>query len=165
MAISAPAQSSQYAASVAKPIAPVLAYDWGAKLRYSTCKLTFTAAGFTSAANGDIQLIRMPAGKVRILSYLSWIVCPIGTATSTFDLGIGAYKNNAGTTVALNGNQLAAALAVGSAALNAVFPLPAVSRLVEIESQAGFDIVCSFATANSPAAGDLIVHVAYSMGN
>jgi hypothetical protein len=37
--------------------------------------------------------------------------------------------------------------------------------MLEVNSQAGFDIVCSFDTANSPAAGDMYVTVVYMVGN
>ena len=73
MAISAPVVSSQYSNYAASPRTFVPAVDWGSKLRASFAKLTFTAAGFTSAAAGDIQLIRMPAGPVRILRMLSQV--------------------------------------------------------------------------------------------
>jgi len=145
----------------------VSAKDWGSKLRASYAKLTFTAAGFTSAAAGDIALVRMPAGKVRILSFLSRIVWPIGTGTSDLDIGIGAYKNNAGTTVALDGIALGDSIDVGGAAINAALPLPipAAGGYLDVESQDGFDIVCSFDTANSPADGDLVLTVVYQIGN
>lgn len=165
MAISAPVVSTQYANFTAKPPTLNFAYDWGAKLRASEGKLTFTAAGFTSAAAGDLQLIRMPPGKIRILSDLCRIMCPQGTATSTLDVGLGAYtKTSDGSTVALAGAQLASALAVGAGIIDQTVPLPAVG-LLEIESTTGFDIVASFATANSPASGDLIVIIAYMQGN
>src|SRR5882672_726552 len=104
MAISAPTQSAQYVNSQAKPITLNFGYDWGAKLRMSFCKLTFTAAGFTSADAGDISLIKMPPGKVRIISYLSRIICPAGTATCALDVGYGAHTKQDGTAVALLGN-------------------------------------------------------------
>jgi hypothetical protein len=163
MAISAPVRSAQYTDAYVNR-AKVLAYDWGAKLRTSYGKLTFTAAGFTTAAAGDLALIRMPSGKVRIYSDLSRVVCPVGTATSDLDLGISAYYNEAGTLVALAGAALADSLDVGGGAIDAVLPLPT-GGFLEVASRDGFDIVASFDTANSPAAGDLIVAVVYSIGN
>lgn len=167
MAISVPSKSAQYVDYSASPRAMVSARDWGSKLRSSYSKLTFTAAGFTSAAAGDIQLIRMPAGKVRIHRGLSWVKCPIGTGTSDLDIGIGAYKGNDGVTVVLAGAALAGSLDVGGAALaqNFITGSDALVDFIEVESQDGFDIVCSFDTANSPAAGDLLVGVAYQIGN
>ena len=163
MAISAPVRSAQYNDAFINR-AKVLAYDWGAKLRTSYGKLTFTAAGFTSAAAGDLALIRMPSGKVRIYSDLSRVVCPIGMATSDLDIGISAYTNEVGATVSFAGAVLADSLDVGGAAIDAAFTLP-LGGFLEVASRDGFDIVASFDTANSPAAGDLVVAVVYSIGN
>ena len=164
MAISAPAKSAQYTNYTASPQTFVPSSDWGSKLRASFCKLTFTAAGFTTAALGDIALIRMPPGVVRILPDLCRLVCPVGTATSDLDIGISAYKGIDGVTVALAGIALADSLDVGGGALDQTLPLPA-NGLLEVTSQAGFDIVCSFDTANSPAAGDFYLSVVYMVGN
>lgn len=162
MAISAPVYSSQYASFLAQ--GKINPNDWGAKLRTNYAKLTFTAAGFTTAAAGDITLIKMPPGKVRIYSDLSRLVCPVGTATSDLDIGVSAYTNMAGATVALVGNALADSLDVGGGALDQALPLPA-GGFYEVESLTGFNIVCSFDTANSPAAGDLVLAVVYGYGS
>ena len=164
MAISAPAKSAQYTNYTASPQTFVPSSDWGSKLRASFCKLTFTAAGFTTAALGDIALIRMPPGVVRILPDLCRLVCPAGTASSDLDIGISAYKGIDGVTVALAGIALADSLDVGGGALDQTLPLPAIG-LLEVNSQAGFDIVCSFDTANSPASGDMYLNVVYMVGN
>ena len=100
MAISAPAKSAQYTNYTASPQTFVPSSDWGSKIRASFSKLTFTAAGFTTAALGDIALIRMPAGPVRIFPDLCRLVCPVGTVTSDLDIGISAYKGADGVTVA-----------------------------------------------------------------
>lgn len=162
MGISVPSQSSQYVKHVTVPN-KIPSSDWGSKLRASYAKLTFTAAGFTTAALGDIALIRMPAGTVRILVDLCRIICPAGTTSSDLDIGVSAYKTN-GATVALVGNALADSLDVGGGALDQVLPLPA-GGFYEVTSDEGFDIVCSFDTANSPASGDMVVAVVYQQGN
>jgi len=164
MAISVPSKSAQYTNYAASPRVMNDARDWGSKVRVSYAKLTFTEAGFTTAAAGDIKLIRMPPGKVRILSDLSRLLCPAGTATSDLDIGIGAYKNNAGTVVALDGIALADSLDVGAGALDQALPLPT-GGFLEVESQEGFDVVASFDTANSPATGDFVLAIAYQIGN
>jgi hypothetical protein len=163
MAISVPSKSAQYTDYTASPKVMVKPTDWGSTIRASYAKLTFTAAGFTTAAAGDIGLIRMPAGRVRILPDLSRVVCPIGTATSDLDVGYGAHVGLDGVAVALDGDAFVASADVGAAAIDAAFDAATVLGL-EFTSQAGFDIVCSFDTANSPAAGDLIVVVAYQLG-
>ena len=163
MAISAPTKSAQYTNRTATP--PVLndGRDSG-PLHVKLAKLTFTAAGFTSAAAGDLKLERMPAGKVRVYRGLSWVVCPVGTGTSDFDLGIGAYTKADGTTQALAGAALAGSLDVGGAALNQnlITGSDALASMIEVESKSGWDLVCSFDTANSPAAGDLILILVYT---
>lgn len=164
MAISAPTKSSQYTDYSAVPSLMVPSSDWGSKVRSSHSKLTFTAAGFTTAAAGDLKLIRMPAGKVRILSDLCRLVCPAGTATADLDIGISAYTKQDGTTQALQGNVLADSLDVGAGALDQTLPLPA-GGFLEVESKDGFDIVASFDTANSPASGDMVLNVVYQLGN
>ena len=162
MAISAPVQSAQYVNYAAhtkqKP------YDWGARLRVSFSKLTFTAAGFTTAALGDIALIRMAPGKVRLYVDLCRIICPIGTATSDLDVGRAAYTKQDGTAGALLGNAYADSLDVGGAAIDAAFTRPLTVKFDEVDSIDGFDLACSFDTANSPAAGDMYAWAVYSGG-
>jgi hypothetical protein len=160
MAISAPTKSAQYANITSTP--PVLnaVYD-SSPLMQKHAKLTFTSAGFTTAAAGDLQLIRMPAGKIRIYSDLSRVVCPVGTATSDLDIGYGAYTGIDGVAVVADGDALAASLDVGGGAIDAALALPA-GGFLEIESKDGFDIVASFDTANSPASGDLVVSIVYT---
>ena len=164
MAISAPAKSAQYTNYTASPQTFVPSSDWGSKLRASFCKLTFTASGSTTAALGDISLIRMPPGVVRIMVDLCRLVCPVGTGTSDLDIGISAYKGIDGVTVALAGIALADSLDVGGGALDQTLPLPA-NGILEVNSQTGFDIVCSFDTAASPASGDMYLTVVYMVGN
>lgn len=164
MAISVPSKSSQYTNYSATPKTFVPSSDWGSKMRQSYAKLTFTAAGFTTAALGDIALIRMPAGHVRIFTDLCRVSCPVGTATSDLDIGTGEYKDH-GVTVVLNGNRFADSLDVGGAAIDQTLPLPALNGNVSFYSDDGFDIVCSFDTANSPAAGDLEISIVYQVGN
>lgn len=163
MAISAPVYSTQYADYVANPTVKVKGSDWGAKLRTSYAKLTFTAAGFTTAAAGDIKLIKLPPGRVRLYAGLSWLQCPQGTATSDLDVGWAAYTNQAGEAVAASGAGIANSLDVGGAAINE--DLNSVAQYFEFDSQSGVDIVCSFDTANSPASGDLVMSLVYAIGN
>lgn len=167
MAISAPTKSAQYTNRTAVPPVLIDGRDEGPiHLKYA--KLTFTAAGFTTASAGDIKLQRMPAGKVRIYPHLCLVECPVGTATSDFDLGYGAYVKPDGTTQSadqdawINSGDVGGAALAGSLLTVNGAVITAAVAVIEIESKSGFDIVCSFDTANSPAAGDLIVIIAYS---
>lgn len=162
MAISQPTQSAQYVQYLLDTM--VLNGDWNAKMRVSFTKLTFTAAGFTTAAAGDIKLTRLPAGRIRVYPYLSKIVCPQGTSTSDLDIGWAAHVNEAGSPVSASHAGFADSLDVGGAAINQTLPLPAVG-FKEFESNDGVDVVCSFDTANSPGSGDLYLILVYSQGN
>jgi hypothetical protein len=137
--------------------------DWGVKLHSSTTKLTFTAAGFTTASLGDIPLILLPPGLVRVHGGLSWIACPIGTATSDLDIGYGAYTKTDGTAVVADYDGIAASLDVGGAAI--AEDLNSIAQFFEFDSKTGVTIGCSFDTANSPAAGDLVLTLVYTMTN
>jgi hypothetical protein len=121
--------------------------------------LTFTAAGFTTAAAGDISLLRLPPGNLRIRNDLSVIVCPVGTATSDLDIGVAAFTKADGSAQAAQPIALADSLDVGGGAINQTLPLPAGGLVVN--SQNGVVVVCSFDTADSPAAGTLILKLVY----
>lgn len=134
--------------------------DWGAKLYSSYEKITFTAAGFTSASAGDIPLIYLPPGNVRLYGGLSWVSCPQGTATSDLDVGYGAYTKQDGTAVAADYDGIEASLDVGGAAI--AQDLNGIAQYFDFDSQNGVLIGCSFDTANSPASGDLVISLVYS---
>lgn len=159
MALS-PAYSAGYkAALVDTPPTVVHSSNWGAKLRFSKDKLTFTAAG-----QGTAPIIHMPAGKIVIFPDLCRLVCPQGTATADLHVGYGPYTNAAGSVVNRDDNAFADNVDIGGAAKDEAFSLPAAPYL-EFESQSGFDIEVMIDTANSPASGDLIIVVAFAQGN
>lgn len=159
MAISQPVQSAQYAAQ-SGVYDPYQAVNPGNPLYELVATLIFTAAGFTSAAAGDIALLRLPPGFLRIRPEMCRIVCPAGTATSDLDIGIAAYTKTDGTTQSANHNALADSLDVGGGALDQRLPLLIAGGLT-VDSRSGADIVCSFDTANSPASGVLILSIVY----
>ena len=161
MAISAPTKSAQYTIYSANT-GKVAGTDWNTKVRLSYSKLTFTAAGFTSAANGDLFLTRMPAGRIRILGDLSRVICPAATATSDLDIGRSAYTGEDNVAVTASNNAFADSIDVGGGAINQAL---ATGSVFEISARSGWDLVCSFDTANSPASGDLIVLIAYQIAN
>jgi hypothetical protein len=161
MAISAPTKTTQETNRTATP--PVLneARDHS-DLKIAYGKLTFTSAGFTTASAGDLGLLRLPGGQIRIYGHLSRIICPIGTATSDLDLGWAAYNKEDGTTGSADGDGIAASLDVGGAAIDE--DLDSVADVFEFNTKDGLSIVASFDTANSPSSGDLIILIAYTIG-
>jgi hypothetical protein len=159
MAISQPTASAQFLASTQfqrglpiNPGNPVFVLD---------AMLVFTAAGFTSAAAGDISLLRLPPGPIRIRLDLSYLTCPAGTSTSDLDIGLAAYTKADGTTQALQGSLLADSLDVGGGALSQVLPGNPAAGSIVVNSTDGVTVVCSFDTANSPAAGTLLLKLVY----
>jgi hypothetical protein len=158
MAIGAPVTSQQYAAQSGSPYNP--GQNPGTPLYELVAHLIFTAAGVTSAAAGDIALLRLPPGRIRIRPDLSKIVCPQATVNSDLDIGVAAYTKSDGTTQSASNNALADSLDVGGGALNQALTLPASGGLV-VDSKNGADVVCSFDTANSPASGLLAISIVY----
>lgn len=154
-----PDKSVQYAKYAGVPRSMVDSADWGSKLRYAFGKLTFTAAG-----TGAAKMVRLPGGKVRVITDLSRIVCPAGTATADLHVGYAAYEDAAGVTQVADDNAFADNLDVGAGAIDAAFSLPA-DGFLEFDSRDGVDIEIMFDTANSPAAGSAYVMVAFQQGN
>ena len=157
MAISAPTRSAQFTDDLFAANNPV---NPGTPVYVLDAVLTFTAAGSTSAAAADIALMRLPAGRIRIRRDLSFLKCPVGTVTADLDIGYQAYTAADGTTTAKDGIAFADSLDVGGGALEQILPLPAGGSLL-VDSAYGVVVACSFDTANSPAAGTLILRLAY----
>jgi hypothetical protein len=152
-----PARSNQYANNVAVP--PVLndGRDHG-KARLAFGKLTLTAAG-----NGTAQMARLPGGKIRCFPRLGRIVAPQGLSTSTIAVGLGAYTNEAGSPVIADVDAFITATDLGNAAVSAALLGTASGQIefVEIASKDGVDVTVTVATANTAAAGDILVSIPY----
>jgi hypothetical protein len=154
-----PSKSTQYTKTSNTPKESVPSSDWGSKLRASIGEWTFTAAG-----TGTGQMIKLPAGKVRVLGGLSRVIqTNAGSATSDLHVGNAAFTKADGTAGAADDNSLADDLDAG-AAINSALEA-ASKKYVEFDSADGVDIEVMYDTANSPAAGTLTVILVYQMGN
>lgn len=153
-----PSKSLQYTDFSASPKVMVKPHDWGSKIRASFSKLTFTVAG-----QGTAQMIRLPAGSLRILTDLSRIVCPAGVAGALLDLGHAAFVNQAGATVAAAPTAFVLNQSITSA-IDIAWTLPA-DGYFDFDSREGVDIEVVIDTQNSPAAGDMICLAVYMQGN
>lgn len=154
-----PSKSTEYTNYSATPREFNKPHVWGAKLRFSYAKLTFTAAG-----TGTAQLIRLPAGKVWIIPDLCRVIqTAAGTLNADLHIGNAAYTKQDGSAGAAVNNSLADNLAA-DAAIDSALTAPA-SDILEFDSQDGVDIEAMYDTANSPASGDLVLMLAYSQGN
>lgn len=150
-----PAVSREYDLYDNEPQEQVKIPDWGGRLEVSQGKLTYTAAG-----QGDAQMLRLPPGRLIIYPHLCRLISPAGAAGQTVDIGLGAYVNFAGETVAADPNLLSTAI-VNTAALNVAFDEPATGAPFEVENVSGVDVTITVAVANSAAAGDVYVIVVY----
>ncbi len=90
MAAIAPAQSSQYANSVASPVVLNPGADWDAKLRISRATVVVTASG-----TGTISVMKLPAGRKLVYPHLSCWSAPDGATSADINVGHGAYHNPA----------------------------------------------------------------------
>lgn len=109
--------STQYANTVATPPVKNPAYDAG-NARVFYFNHTQAAAG---DANSLVNLVKLPAGKYRILLDQSVINCSdLGTG-NTLDVGYTAYTNANGTAVAADEDAFITAADVATAAATVYF--------------------------------------------
>jgi len=162
MADFAPLKSAEFTSFSATPRTLIPSYKWGGKLRASSASLTFTAAG----ATGTAKIIRLPAGKLRVITDLCRIFTAQAGSTNS-DLHVGYAAHVSGTTglaVIADDNAFADNLDVGGAALDAAFSLPAAGYF-DFDSADGVDIEVMIDTAAGPATGEMWVLVVYTQGN
>ena len=121
---------------------------------------------YTHATGADVdvevELIRLPPGRVRIYSPLSRLETSQFVATSDFSLGTRAFTQEDGTDVAEDAVRFANQLDAGGAALDQVWPLPAGIGLTELNSQGGIIVFALVETANIEDGDTIRVYCAYS---
>lgn len=115
-----PTSSTQHAAQTTGRNRVLEANVIEGKLRVARFSYTHTAG----AGVGEINLIRLPAGKYVVLTDLSRIICSAMVSTANLSVGHRAYTNIDGTAVVEDNNAFADALDASSAKDEA-FTLPA----------------------------------------
>lgn len=94
--------STQYAQGIAQPPTMVESNQWNGKMRFY--EFDWTAAA--GSAGDTVALIKIPAGKVRLVLPLSRIAFSAFGASRTMDLGWEAYTDSDGAAVAADPNGL-----------------------------------------------------------
>jgi len=155
-----PLKSAEYILHDAAPREFIKGEIWGGKLRSSSAEFTATTVGFSAS---PVQMIRMPAGRVRIYPLVSFVDLPDGAATATAHVGYGAHVDEAGATVAADPNAFLNAEDIATGPIRKLLVLPATGFL-DLNSQAGFDITITFNTADIVGTAAKIV-IFYSMAN
>jgi len=129
-------------------------------------RVRFARFDFTQgAAAGDAasiqRLIKIPAGKVRVLLALSRIANSDFGAARTLDLGWEAYTKNNGVAVAVNFAGLDAAQAVTPAGAYAPTGTVGGDETFEFDSDKGVNICSRVAGGTIPAAATIKGYLAY----
>lgn len=89
-----------------------------------------------SVAGTDLEFVRFPAGRIRILGIASAVKATFATGGTTLKIGVSAYDNLVGTKVAADDDALMAATASASIANLAA----AGASGVLLETKSGFTI-------------------------
>ena len=106
-------KSTEYTNSTANPITTqAQPHEMHGRLRIAFFTHDQDGAG---DATSDVALVKLPAGKVRLMSSLSRAYCNWTTSSATLDLGWDAHTNADGTAVAADPNGLIDGLSVDTA--------------------------------------------------
>lgn len=135
------------------------AHDIHGRLRVAYFKHTQSGAG---DATSDIEAVRLPAGKVRILGALSNIEVSWATASATMDVGWAAYEDLNGTAVAADPNGLDDGINVDTANTETAIGSLVEAKTKLFESKGGVSIMLTsqdVALADGDTAEGYIVYV------
>lgn len=148
------AASNENSAQYAKQIVPnegLPSPDHG-RVKALTFELTQVAAGDA----GSVQsLIKLPAGKIRVLSHLSSLRTSAFGSSRTLDVGYAAYRNLSGTPVNADPDAFATAVDV-SAGATAVFTESTTMDLSQyFESQDGILLTSTVAGGTIPVSATI----------
>jgi len=151
-----PASSVEYAKIGTRDLN---AFDTQANLQVSVAN--YTHAG--GAGTGEINLVKLPAGKIRIHSHLSKIWASQFATSADLHLGYRAYVGGDGVTVIEDDNAFADNLDVAAAAIDATFALPsALGEYLEFDTQDGLILFALVDTGNIEDADTINLVVVYS---
>jgi len=115
----------------------------------------FTQGSSAGDAGSLAYLVKLPAGKVRVLLPLSRIANSALGASRTMDLGWAAYTNDDGTAVAADPNGLDDGIDVSSAAATNPSGTIGGAETKLFESQAGVVLTAQINDGTIPAAATL----------
>jgi len=142
-----PISSVQHGRQVNLPMLFADVSDVDTRLRVSYFSYTHTAT--EGAGTGEVNLVRIQAGRIKVLSDLCRLVSSDMAANADLHLGFRAYTDeSAGTAVAEDDNAFADNLDAGGGALDQTWPLPAVGGITLLDSQEGITIFALIDTGN-----------------
>lgn len=140
-----PVSSTQHGRQVDVPMLFADVNDVDTRLRVSY----FTYTHAAGAGTGEVNLVRIMAGRVKVLSDLCRIVTSQFAVNADLHIGTRAFTDeSAQTAVAEDDNRFADNLDAGGGALDQVWPLPAVGGITSLDSQEGVTIYSLINTGN-----------------
>lgn len=151
--------SDEYARIVAVPGKVNPTHAWHGRMRIGY--FNFTQGAAAGDAGSVARLIKLPAGKVRVILPLSRIAFDALGAARTMDLGWEAYTNDDGTAVAADPNGLDDGVDVSGA--GSVNPAGTVGdhETYLFESQDGVVLTAQFNDGTIPAATNVSGYFIY----
>ena len=148
-----PSKSTQRTAQVDNT--KVKQEDWG-RIQYARFDYTHTLG----AGTGEVNLIKLPGGKIRVFHALSRVVSSAMVATADLHIGHRAFVDAAGATVAEDDNEWLDNADAG-AAIDSAFLLPGAEVY---DTRDGLEIYAMIDTANIEDTDTIVGWIAYARG-
>jgi hypothetical protein len=152
--VGSPASSVQYAALTSPSRAS--GGDTQGEVRMARFNYTHTAA----AGTGEVNLVRLPPGRLCIFSVLSHIFTSVMGVNADLHLGYRAHRKEDGTPVAQDDNAFLNDLD-STGGIDTSFGLP-VNGILELESQQGLIIFATVDTGNILTGNTITGWIMYS---
>lgn len=152
-----PTSSTEYAKQTGKATKNDVSVV-GGKLRVASFSYTHSAG----AGVGEVNLVKLPAGRKRVFADLSRIVTSQFAATADLHIGHRAYTDaDSGNTASEDNNAFADNLDAGGGALDQALPLPAVGYK-DLNSREEVTIFAEIDTANIEDTDTIDGYIVYS---
>lgn len=153
--------STQMGKVVANPVQLLDPRDLHGRLRYA--RFNFTQGAAAGDANSTQRLVKLPAGKVRVLLAMSRVANSAFGASRVLNLGWEAHNLPDGTAVAASANGLDASQDVSGAGAYAPTGTVGGDETYEFTSGDGVVLVSQVTGGTIPAAATLNGYICYVM--
>jgi len=120
----------------------------------------YTHTATEGSGTGEVNLVKLPPGKLRVLTDLCRLVTTAFATSADLHIGHRAYTGGDGVAVVEDDNSLADNLDAGGGALDQTLPLPA-AGYQEYDSQDGVLIYAMIDTGNIEATDTISLFVVY----
>ncbi|MFQ5791929.1 MAG: hypothetical protein ACE5JI_15760 [Acidobacteriota bacterium] len=154
-----PTSSVQHAGQVGDDGARAEVRDVRGKLRVANWTYTHAAG----AGDGEINLVILPEGRIRVYTQLSRITASQQAAGATLSIGTREFVQEDKTEVAEDADRFANALDTASGDIDETLPLPAAPDRTELlDSQEGVTVYATIAGGNIEDGDTINGQIVYS---